>query len=217
MRGLDAAINIVKITDTDLVKKAFEVIKEVYIQEKKWMNSTEDVISMNNFENPEISWFLAFVHDEPAGVLRLKYDISLDFPEYYDLTVVKGINLKKMAKKGKYVDIGRFMIRSGYRKNINVSLSLMKAAFEEVVTRGYTHFITDVFEGEINSSLEFHKRNLGFEVIGTHLNGELNSNLKKVILVMDIYKSYKTLKEKNNRIYHTMITRNVQHILDEKK
>lgn len=216
MKKLDAAIEIVKITDSDLVKKALEVVREVYVRDKKWIESTDDIISMNTFNNPDISWLLAFVHGEPAGVLRLNYNVSLDFPEYYDLRIVKGVNLKKMAKKGKYVDINRFMIRSVFRKNINVSLSLMKAALEEVVTRGYTHFITDVFEGEINSPLEFHKRNLGFEVIGTHLYSDYNTSLKSVILVLDIFKSFKLLKERNNRIYKTLVSGDMQHILDEK-
>ena len=79
--------------------------------------------------------------------------------------------MKEISKTSRFVEIGRFMILPRYRKNILVALRLMRIAIREVVERDYTHFITDVFEGEANSPFRFHAKILGFEVIGTHLHG----------------------------------------------
>ncbi len=77
-----------------------------------------------------------------------------------------------------------------------VAIRLMGVAVKEVVERNYTHFITDVFEGEPNSPLKFHTRILGFEIIGSHLHGELNCSLTRIILTLDILKAYQRLREK---------------------
>ena len=77
-----------------------------------------------------------------------------------------------------------------------VAIRLMGTAVKEVVERNYTHFITDVFQGEPNSPLKFHTRILGFEIIGTHLHGELNCSLTRIILTLDILKAYQRLQRK---------------------
>jgi hypothetical protein len=96
------------------------------------------------------------------------------------------------------------MILPEYRKKIFVAIRLMGAAVKEVVERNYTHFITDVFEGEPHSPLKFHTRILGFEVIGQHLYGELNCSLTRIILTLDILKAYQRLKTQRNRIYWSL-------------
>lgn len=75
---------------------------------------------------------------------------------------------------------------------------------QEVVERGYTHFITDVFEGEAHSPLNFHTRVLGFEVIGRHLFGELNCSSTRIILTLDILKLYNRIKDSRSRIYQEL-------------
>ena len=49
-----------------------------------------------------------------------------------------------------------------HRSNVLVAAALMRAATEEMVTRGYTHVITDVFEDDTHSPLGFHTRVMGF-------------------------------------------------------
>jgi len=91
----------------------------------------------------------------------------------------------------------------------------MGSAVKEVVERNYTHFITDVFDGEPHSPLKFHTRILGFEVIGQHLYGELNCSLTRIILTLDIVKAYKRLKQRRNRMYRHL-TEGVQGLLEAK-
>ena len=91
----------------------------------------------------------------------------------------------------------------------------MGVAVREVVERNYTHFITDVFEGEPHSPLGFHTRVLGFEVIGSHVYGELNCSLTRIILTLDILKAYKRMKERRNRLYWSL-TEGIRGQLDGK-
>ena len=53
------------------------------------------------------------------------------------------------------------MIQVPHRRRPRVALRLMGAAVRELVLRGYTHLVTDVFEGERHSPLDFHVRVLG--------------------------------------------------------
>jgi hypothetical protein len=93
------------------------------------------------------------------------------------------------------------MILGEYRRNPRIALRLMRAATTEVVERDYTHVITDVFEGEVNSPFNFHTRVLGFEVVGKHLFGDLNCSSTRIILTLDILKLFRRIKNSRNRIY----------------
>jgi hypothetical protein len=91
----------------------------------------------------------------------------------------------------------------------------MRAAIREVVEREYTHFITDVFEGEANSPFGFHTRLLGFEVIGRHLRGDLHCSCTRIILTLDILKAYRNLKRKRSRIVGTL-TEGIAEVLEKR-
>lgn len=158
---------------------------------------------------------MATVNDKPAGVIRLTYDPSLEFPPELEVTLNKDIDLTRMAQECKMVEISRFMILPEFRKNIRVALRLMRAATKEVVERGYTHFLTDVFETDPHSPLHFHTKVLGFEVIGSHLRGELNCSSTRIILTLDILKSYQRLKERKDKIYQE-VTEGIRELLDER-
>jgi hypothetical protein len=80
----------------------------------------------------------------------------------------------------------------------------MKAAVDEVVRRGYTHFITDVYDGDPHSPLLFHTRVLGFERIGTHRFGELDCDCVRIILILDLARAYRRAKEKRNKIFRDL-------------
>lgn len=64
--------------------------------------------------------------------------------------------------------------------------ALIRAAITETVSRGYTHYITDVFEDDPHSPYEFHTRVLGFAPVATHDVGELNCKSRRITLVLDI-------------------------------
>jgi hypothetical protein len=107
------------------------------------------------------------------------------------------------------------MILPEYRRKFLVAIRLMRIAVREVIERNYTHFITDVFEGEPHSPLNFHTRILGFEVIGSHLHGELNCSLTRIILTMDILKAYQRMKMRRKRLYASL-TEGYRGLLEEK-
>ena len=113
------------------------------------------------------------------------------------------------------MEIGRFMIKSEFRKNPRIALRLMRTATREVLERDYTHFITDVFEGEPNSPLNFHTRVLGFEVIGKHLFGDLNCSSTRIILTLDIVKVYRRIRNNRSRVY-SELTEGMRGILERK-
>lgn len=208
-------IQTVKVADEVTRAQALQVIEQVYRQEKNWIKSVEAEIPTQFEVEGRYSWYLATVNDQPAGVLRLFYDPPLELPAECKVSLRHDIDLKKMAREGRFVEIGRFMILPEYRKKMLVAIRLMGSAVKEVVERNYTHFITDVFQGEPHSPLKFHTRILGFEIIGTHLHGELNCSLTRIILTLDILKAYQRLREKKNRVYWSL-TEGIRGRLDRK-
>jgi hypothetical protein len=184
--------------------EALGVIEEVFVREKQWMRDAGEQIPESLDGNFEYSWFIARVDDRPAGVMRLHYNPSLELPEACQPRFEPGIDLETLRAAGRYVEIGRFMIRPQFRRQYRVAMRLMRAATAEVVERGYSHFITDVFEGEEHSPLNFHTRVLGFEVIGSHLFGELNCSSTRIILTLDILKLYNRIKDSRSRLYQEL-------------
>jgi hypothetical protein len=122
-------------------------------------------------------------------------------PAEYGVTLEPDIDLEGLKRTGRFVDIGRFMILPKYRRNFRVVLKLMRGAIVEVVERGYTHFLTDVFEDDPHSPLKFHTQVLGFERIGTHRQGELACVSARIILILDIARSYQRLKRRQNKVW----------------
>jgi hypothetical protein len=208
-------IHTVKVTDPHSRAMALEVIESVYLNEKKWIHNVDSEIPHDIASSTRYSWFMVTFNDTPAGVLRLYYDPPLELPAECEVTLHKDVDLEEMSRKHKFVEIGRFMILPAYRRQILVALRLMKAAIKEVVERDYTHFITDVFENEPHSPFKFHTRVLGFEVIGTHLHGELNCSLTRIILTLDILKSYQRLRQRRDKIYRHL-TEGIRDLLDKK-
>lgn len=208
-------VRTIEVSDVSSRRQALHVIEEVYLKEKRWILGVENEIPPCQGGNDRYSWFLATVDEEPAGVLRLFYDPPLELPEEYAVSLLEDVDLVRMGRVGRFVEIGRFMIIPRYRRKILVALRLMEAAVRQVVERDYTHFITDVFEGEPHSPLRFHTSILGFEIIGRHLHGELNCSLTRIILTLDILKAYQRLKERKNRVYRSL-TEGIRGILEEK-
>ncbi len=183
---------------------AMEVVAAVYLAEKQWIASTEHELPPVEQQAPGTSWFLACVGEEPAGVIRLTYDPPLAVPPELDFRFERELDLERLASTCKVVDIGRFMILPRYRRRAAVALELMRTAVEEVVERGYTHLLTDVFEGDPHSPLAFHTRVLGFERIATHRYGELLSDRLRVVLLLDIGRTYQRLKRSGNRVFRAL-------------
>jgi hypothetical protein len=182
---------------------AFQVIREVFQQEKGWIHDVESEIPESIGDNHRVSWFVVRVDDEPAGVIRLSYDVSIDLPEELDVHFDREIDLEA-ARSCRLVEVGRFMIVPRYRRQIRVAMELMRSAVREVVERGYTHFITDVYDGDPHSPILFHTRVLGFERIGTHRFGELDCDCTRIILILDLARAYRRAKERKNRVFREL-------------
>ncbi len=199
-----SSVTVLRIESADDRASALDVIRQVFCEEKNWISSVQNQIPDEFAGNRGFSWFLAKIDGRPAGVLRLLYDPSFDLPEEYDVKFMPGMTIEKLKRAGRYAEIGRFMILEEFRRKPGVALQLMRAATEEVIERDYTHFITDVFAGEVHSPLNFHTRVLGFEVVGTHVFGELNCSSTRIILMLDILKLYSRIKDSRSRIYREL-------------
>jgi hypothetical protein len=199
-----SSITVTKIVSPADRLDAMAVIDEVFVREKQWIDGVHEQLPDDLASNDRCSWFLARAGRNPAGVMRLMYDPTFDLPEAFHVSFEPGIDLDTVKASGRFAEIGRFMILPRYRRQYLVALRLMRAATAEVVERGYTHFITDVFEGEVHSPLNFHTRVLGFEVIGRHLFGELNCSSTRIILTLDILKLYNRVKDSRSRIFQEL-------------
>ena len=176
------------------------IIEEVYKREKRWVSDSRAEIPETIAEITTHSWFLARIGSRPAGLIRLAYDPPLELPPELEVRLEKDVDLAAIARACRFVDIGRFMILPRYRRNIRVALNLMKEAVREVVIRGYTHLLTDVFESDPHSPLHFHTRVLGFERIGTHRYGELSCESLRIILVLDLARAYHRIRLRKNKV-----------------
>ena len=182
-------------------EEALAVIEAVYLQEKRWIRDSGSEIPADPATRQDQSWFLVTVEGEPAGVIRLVYDPALEMPAELGVSLEPHVDLETLKRRGRFVDIGRFMIVPRHRRNIRVVMRLMRAAILEVVSRGYTHFLTDVFEDDPHSPYQFHTRVLGFERIGTHRHGELACASTRIILILDIARAYRQLEKKENKVF----------------
>jgi hypothetical protein len=201
---LRSEITTVKVLGAADRAAAMEVIEEVYRREKRWIDNPDAEIHPAIAENAQVSWFLTRVGEAPAGVIRLTYDPPLALPPELDFQLERQIDLDRLPDGLRFVEIGRFMILPRYRRRIRVVLNLMRGAVEEVVDRGYTHFLTDVFESDPHSPLHFHTRVLGFERIGTHRFGELDCQSVRIVLVLDIARAYRRLAQRRDKVYREL-------------
>jgi hypothetical protein len=211
MRSVVAARKVVSSADRE---KALAVVEAVYRREKRWIADaaaefSPDILGAGTSgdvgaaDGPagRLSWFLVTVDERPAGVIRLVYDPPLELPAELDVSLEPDVDLEQLRRRGRFVDIGRFMIVPRYRRNIRVVLRLMREAIVEVVERGYTHFLTSVFADDPHSPLGFHTRVLGFERIGTHRTGELACASVRILLILDIARAYRRLRRRRNRVW----------------
>lgn len=185
---------------------ALSVVDKVFRQEKRWVAATDAEIPVAQDPDGRLSWFVATVDGEPAGVIRLFYDPPLEMPADWGLELDRDLDLARVADGRRFVEIGRFMIVPEHRRRMRVALRLMREAVREVVERRYTHFITDVYDGDPHSPLGFHTRVLGFERIGTHRRGELACDHMRILLVLDIARAFHKLHSRKDRVFRELST-----------
>ena len=178
---------------------ALAVMRAIYRDEKNWVQADEKLVARAEITDPAISWFVVLSDGRPAGVLRVLYEPPLDLYHTYSLKFVnEGLDIEALLRRSRIAEIGRFAVLPEHRRSVLVAVALMRAAARETVERNFSHYITDVFEGEKHSPYEFHTRVMGFQLIATHDTGELNCPNRRLTMLLDIRSAYRRLREEKS-------------------
>jgi ribosomal protein S18 acetylase RimI-like enzyme len=200
--SLSNKVNVIKVQNAEDRDRAVQVLKSTYDQEKQWIYDADKFFPVEDLERDDISWFVSQVEDLPVGVLRVMYNPPLElYKEYGFQKLESGLDVEEFVKNNRIAEIGRFAVLPEYRRYIVVVAALMRAASQETVERDYSHYVTDIFEGEKHSPYEFHTRVMGFKPVATHDVGELNCPNRRITMVLDIREAYNRIKSKQKWIF----------------
>ena len=200
--SLSNKVNVIKVQSAEDRDRAVQVLKSTYDQEKQWIYDAEKFFPTEDLERDDVSWFVSQVEDLPVGVLRVMYNPPLElYKEYGFQKLESGLDVEEFVKDNRIAEIGRFAVLPEYRRYIVVVAALMRAASQETVERDYSHYVTDIFEGEKHSPYEFHTRVMGFKPVATHDVGELNCPNRRITMVLDIREAYNRIKSKQKWIF----------------
>jgi Acetyltransferase (GNAT) family len=178
------------------------VLCATYQNEKGWIDDPEQQFPSTDLDASQIVWFVVRIDGHPVGVLRTLLDPPLLQYSKYQLKLLDGrIDIESFVRQHRIAEVGRFAVVAEHRGNLLLAAALMRAATEEMVARGYTHVITDVFEDDVHSPFGFHTRVMGFIPIATHDLGELNCKSRRITLVLDLKLSYRRLKARGSWVY----------------
>ncbi len=189
-------------------RRVIEVLAATYQREKRWVRDPEAQFPASDLASADISWFLVGTGRRAAGVLRVLYAPPVANYGAYGLKLLDDrIDVAAFLAANRIAEIGRFAVLPEYRGSMMVAAALMRAATEEAVRRGFTHFITDVFEDDPHSPYGFHTRVIGFHPVATHDIGELNSTSRRITLILDLKAAYNRLRRRGNWIYRYLTRR----------
>ncbi len=192
-------IQVLRIENENGRQLALEVMRAIYRDEKNWVQADEKLVAREEITDPAISWFVVLSDGRPAGVLRVLYEPPLDLYQTYGLKFVnQGLDIEALLRRSRIAEIGRFAVLPEHRRSVLVAVALMRAAARETVERNFSHYITDVFEGEKHSPYEFHTRVMGFQLIATHDTGELNCPNRRLTMLLDIRSAYQRLRQEKS-------------------
>lgn len=194
-----------RVTTMDDRAKALAVLRATYQQEKGWVHDVETMFPERDLRRDDISWFIATRRGEAMGVLRVLYEPSIEQYYKYALNPIDTtIAVDDFIRSQRIAEVGRFAVIPERRSGVGVVLSLMRAATREIVSRGFTQIVTDVFENDPHSPFRFHTRIVGFRPVATHEAGELNAQGRRVTLLLDIKIAYQTLKARGTWFFRAM-------------
>ncbi len=199
--------------DRDL---AIQVLKSTYVDEKHWIQDEEKFFPPADLEASDISWFVVSNKTQPIGVLRVMYSPPLElYKEYGFKALESGLDVEAFVQNNRIAEIGRFAVVPEFRKFIVVAAALMAEASRETVAKEFTHYVTDIFEGEQHSPYDFHTRVMGFQPVATHDVGELNCPNRRITMVLDLKEAYHRIKTTQKWIYR-YLTKDWDESLHEK-
>jgi hypothetical protein len=184
---------------------ALKVLTATYQDEKRWVEQADSQIPESDLTNERLSWFLARRGGAPSGVLRIQYEPPVDQYRAYDIQVLRpGLDVDAFLRSNRLAEIGRFAIVPEHRRNLLIAMALMRAATRETVERGFTHYITDVFESDPHSPYGFHTRVMGFDPVATHDHGELACASRRITLILDLKAAYQRLRRRKAWIFRVL-------------
>lgn len=180
-------------------RQALTVLAATYQGEKGWVSDPESQLPLSDVRRRDIAWYIVRIDGEPAGVLRTLFDPPVkQYLEYGLKFTDPNLDIERFLAGTRIAEVGRFAVLPEHRGNMMLAAALMRASTRDMVLRGYTHIITDVFEDDPHSPLGFHTRVMGFRQIATHDHGELNCASRRITLVLDLKSSYQRLKRSGN-------------------
>ena len=181
---------------------ALEVMRAIYRDEKNWVQADEKLVAEEEIKDPNISWFVVISDGRPAGVVRVLYEPPVDLYHSYGMKFIdQGEDVEALLRRSRIAEVGRFAVLPEHRRGVLVAVALMRAAARETVERQFTHYITDVFEGEKHSPYDFHTRVMGFQLIATHDTGELNCSNRRLTMLLDIRSTYWRLRADKSWVF----------------
>lgn len=200
--GLKEQITTARVVDERGREDAIRVMQATYEREKNWMRGEEKLFPSSDLADERISWFVAYKDGQPVGVLRVLYSPPLELYKQYGFKPIgSGIDVEEFVRRNRIAEIGRFAVLPEFRKIIQVAASLMRISSKETIRRGFTHYVTDIFEGEQHSPYEFHRRVMGFQPVASHDVGELNCPNRRITMILDLAAAYERLRASKNWIY----------------
>lgn len=189
-KGIVAA----RVLDEPSRQGVIEILAATYQREKGWVANPAEQIPPGDLTRSDVSWFLARSRNKPVGALRVHYAPSLEQYASYGFKMIDpNFNVEDFLRRARIAEVGRFCVLPESRGGIAIVAALMRSVTHETVERGFTHLITDVFEGDPHSPYNFHTRVLGFRPVATHDRGELNTDSKRITLLLDIKAAYRSL------------------------
>jgi hypothetical protein len=199
--GLSDRLRVIRVSGEAERALAIAVMRATYQQEKNWITRDEKLFPDDELGNRSVSWFVVLEGDRPVGTLRVLYDLPLDLYKEYGFKTLGGINIEDFIRNNRIAEIGRFAVLPEYRRHMIVVGALMREASRETVENGYTHYVTDIFEGEAHNPYNFHTRVLGFQPVATHDTGELNCPNRRITLILDLKSAYHRLRDKGGWLF----------------
>jgi hypothetical protein len=204
----DKRVESVRVADEAGRRAALEVLGATYRNEKGWVSDAAHQFPAGDLERRDMAWFVVHLGERPVGVLRTLFDPPLLQYAGYGLRLVDPhVDVEQFLRQHRIAEVGRFAVVPEHRGNMMLVAALMRAATEEMVTRGCTHAITDVFEDDPHSPLGFHTRVMGFRPVATHDHGELNCDSRRITLLLDLAAAYRRLKARGNWLYRYLTAR----------
>lgn len=184
---------------------ALRVLRATYQDEKQWVRDAEGQLPLDDLASDRVSWFLARRGVAPVGVLRIFYNPPVQQYRAYQVKLLQpDLDVDRFLQSARIAEIGRFAIVPRYRRNLLLAVALMRAATRETIERGFTHFITDVFESDPHSPYGFHTRVMGFRAVATHEDGELHCHSRRITMILDLKAAYGRLKQRKSWIFRSL-------------